>query len=81
MSFVAGALAGIVDPVDVLSGVAGLVTIIVADIDPATVAVAAFVNVGSGLVAKNCLETRLAGKLLEALQKQKRSQRTIILLT
>jgi hypothetical protein len=81
LSFVAGTLAGIVDPVDVLSGVADLVTIIVADIGPATVAVAAFVNVGSGLAAKNCLETRPAGKLLEALQKQKMSQRTIILLT
>lgn len=71
MNFVAWILSGTVDLVTVVTAVLDPVTIAVADIDPVTVVVAEFVSSASGLVAKNCPETRLGGNLREALQKQK----------
>jgi hypothetical protein len=81
LNFVAGTLSDFADPAIDLFGVVDLVTAAACDIDLVIEVVAGFVHAVSELAAKNCLETRLAGKLLEALQKQKRSQRTIILLT
>ena len=81
MNFVAGTQNCTVGHAIVAVVVADPVATVADGIGLATVAVAEFVNVGSGLAAKNCLGIRPEGNLIVVPQKQKSLQITITVLT